>query len=221
MVNIKEFSGKSIDEAIKEACEYFDVPREKLEIEIISDAKTGIFGLVGSKKATIQVKLLEDANELRKILASVVEHLTMPIVGPVRLDIDIDANRARVTINSDGDSGALIGRDGQTLVAIQYLANRILSKRWPEPVKVQIDAGDYRERQEDLLRQHALELASRAKAAGRPQSTKPLSSYHRRIVHLALQEAQAIHTRSKGDGPRTRGLILPRRERQPAQQALD
>lgn len=221
MGNSKEFSGKSIDEAIQEACEYYDLPREKLEIEILSDAKAGIFGLVGSKKASIQVKLIEDPSELRKILVNIVERLAAPIVGPVRMEIEIESDRARVTIQTDCDPGLLIGRDGQTLAAIQYLANRILNKRWPQPIRVQVDAGDYREQQEDLLRQHALELANRAKSVGRPQSTKPLSSYHRRIIHLALQEDQAINTRSKGDGPLKRVLILPKRERQQPQRSSE
>ena len=57
MSESKEFLGKTLDAAIAEACSYYDVPREKLEIEIIEDAKTGIFGIVGARKAKIRARL--------------------------------------------------------------------------------------------------------------------------------------------------------------------
>ena len=209
-----EFESRSIDEAIEEACKHFDVPREKLEIEILSDAKAGIFGL-GAQKASIRVKLREDTFELRKLIASIIERLTAPIVGPLKFDMDAETDRVKIALRPDGDPEVLIGRDGQTLSSIQYLTNRILAKRWTgAPVRVQIDVGDYREQQDDSLRQLAFSLAERVKSSGKPQSTKPLSSYHRRVVHLALQEDGAILTRSKGDGPLKRVLILPKRERQ-------
>ena len=52
----KEFQGRSLDEAIAAACAYFDLPREKLEIDILGDAKAGIFGLVGTRKASIMAR---------------------------------------------------------------------------------------------------------------------------------------------------------------------
>ena len=57
MNDAKEFLGKTLDAAIAEACAYYDVPREKLEIDIIEDAKTGIFGIVGARKAKIHARL--------------------------------------------------------------------------------------------------------------------------------------------------------------------
>ncbi|MBI9087557.1 MAG: RNA-binding protein, partial [Desulfobacterales bacterium] len=53
-------------------------------------------------------------------------------------------------------------------------------------------------------------LAEKADSMGRTQSTKPLSSYHRRVVHLALQDNETVFTRSKGDGPMKRVLIVPK-----------
>jgi spoIIIJ-associated protein len=89
----------------------------------------------------------------------------------------------------------------------------MVSKKLQTSVRVQIDTGDYRERQDEKLRQLAWHLADKAMHTGRVQSTKPLSSYHRRVVHMALQEDKHVNTRSKGDGPMKRVLILPRRSR--------
>ena len=57
MSESKEFLGKTLDAAIADACAYYDVPREKLEIDIIEDAKSGIFGIVGARKAKIRARL--------------------------------------------------------------------------------------------------------------------------------------------------------------------
>jgi len=85
-------------------------------------------------------------------------------------------------------------------------------------VRVQLNTGEYREKQDDSLRRMALYLADKARNLGRPQSTKPLSSYHRRVIHLALQADETIQTRSKGEGPLKRVIIVPRKPKaQPAQ----
>jgi len=127
------------------------------------------------------------------------------------MEIEGTASRVNVCIQDEEHSGLLIGREGQTLAALQYLANRIMARRWESPVRVQINTGEYREKQDDSLRKMALYLADKARNLGRPQSTKPLSSYHRRVIHLTLQEDDTIQTRSKGDGPMKRVIIVPRR----------
>lgn len=213
MEEFKEFQGKSLDLAIENACDHFGVGREKLEIELIQDAKGGIFGLMGKRPAIVRARRLDDTVELRALVTEVVETLIFAIVGEVPITISCEPDRVVATVDAGDDSGLLIGRDGQTLSSVQYIANRIVARRWEEPVKIQLDAGDYRQRQDEHLRSLALDLADKAKRMGRPQSTKPLSSYHRRVVHLELQDDPAIQTRSKGDGPFKRVLILPKRDR--------
>ena len=119
-------------------------------------------------------------------------------------------DRVRVFIDDEENSGLIIGREGQTLSSLQYLVNRLVSRKMQASVRIQVDTGDYRERQDDKLRQVAGHLAEKADNLGRTQSTKPLSSYHRRVVHLALQENELVFTRSKGDGPMKRVLIVPK-----------
>jgi spoIIIJ-associated protein len=214
MSEFKEFEGKTIDDAINLACATLGAEREKLEIDIIQDSKGGIFGLVGAKKAIIQAKLRDSNAELRQLVTSVVEKLVKPIVDTPEIEIEIeDKERVKVTILGEENSGLLIGREGQTLASIQYLVNRIMAKKVSDPLRIQIDTGDYRERQDDNLRQLALHLADKASSLGRAQSTKPLSSYHRRVVHMTLQDNEAVSTKSKGEGPLKRVLILPKRTR--------
>lgn len=354
----KTYSGKSVDEAMEEACRSLGAPREKLEVEILSGGSSGIFGLVGKKKAQVRARLREEVNllsdmggkgerrdnerrdngdrrdggrrdnqrqaeaqrgegqakaapksepkpapkaapapveekpapvqsaapaapvaptapaaraetpptpapqaapavsdiagddepfeddfddardqgegdsgrsgreprrsapaaepqpltpELSAIVREAMEHMLDGILGQrPEFEISGHSERVSVLIFDEENSGLLIGREGQTLAAIQYIVNRIVIRRHGSPVKVQINTGEYRERQDDNLRKMAIFLADKAKTLGRPQSTKPLSSYHRRVVHLALQEDEGISTRSKGEGPLKRVLILPR-----------
>ncbi len=154
-----------------------------------------------------------DNKELEALIREAVGILIAPIVGEQELEVIQTKDRIKVVIGGEESAGLLIGREGQTINALQYLVGRIVAKKWEEPVKIQLDAGQYRERQDDKLRQMALYLADKARTLGRPQSTKPLSSYHRRVVHLALQSDPTVSTRSKGEGPLKRVLIMPRRER--------
>jgi spoIIIJ-associated protein len=150
--------------------------------------------------------------ELLAQVREVMARLLTPILEQEpAMEIEGTASRVNVLIMDEEHSGLLIGREGQTLAALQYLANRIVARMAPAPVRVQINTGEYREKQDDSLRKMALYLADKAKNLGRPQSTKPLSSYHRRVIHLALQADETIQTRSKGEGPMKRVIIVPRR----------
>lgn len=154
-----------------------------------------------------------DQDRLRELACDCVSRLIRPILSqPAEApEVDIVDGRVRVAVDCGEDSGLLIGREGQTLAALQYLASRIVSRGMDAAVRVQLDAGRYRQRQEEKLRDMALALAAKVRQTGRSYSTRPLSSYHRRIIHLCLQEMDDILTRSTGDGPLKRVVILRRR----------
>ena len=362
MSESKEFLGKTLDAAIAEACAYYDVPREKLEIDIIEDAKTGIFGIVGARKAKIRARLaklpdfmqnplqqekperqegrrrgrgerrrekaenaeavkeenrerrenvrekrqedekehkapaeeervlpairtagvpalaptveppageipayeetqdesdapLEEAPRSRRSRQSrasrkesapkneeadalestlpriplaeldqarltgttknIISHLVAPILDVeaenVDLSLEIGEDRVQVSVKSE-DTGLLIGRDGQNLAAVQYLASRMITRAMGSQVRLQVDAGDYHVRQDSRLQELALSLAEKVKATGKVQTTRPLSAYQRRVIHLALQDDPDVQTRSSGDGPLKHVVILRRKD---------
>ena len=153
-----------------------------------------------------------DQAALMSCVREITETLLKPIVGDSPLEITIEEDRVKIFIDDEENSGLIIGREGQTLSALQYLINRLVSRRMETSIRIQVDTGDYRERQDEKLRQIAQHLADKANEQNRTQSTKPLSSYHRRVVHLALQDHETVFTRSKGDGPLKRVLIVPKRK---------
>ena len=136
------------------------------------------------------------------------------MVAAICSDADISVNvgegRISASIDCGEASGLLIGREGQTLSALQYMVSRIISRQMEAAVHVHLDTGDYKERQDRKLKEISLRLAQRARETGRTQYTRPLSSYHRRIVHMVLQTEQGIETRSKGEGSMKRVYIFTR-----------
>ncbi len=151
--------------------------------------------------------------QLEEAVRGVVSGLVRPIVGDVPVKVEIGNGRVNVALDCGDASGLLVGRDGQTLAAVQYLASRMTAKLLGGGFRLLIDAGNYRERQEDKLREIAHELAERACKTGRSQSTRPLSAYQRRIIHLSLESHQGVITSSKGDGLQRRVVVQPRRLR--------
>lgn len=263
MDNYIEFSGKNVDEAISSACKYFHINRDQLEVEIVSGGSSGIFGLVGVKKATIKAKRrtrekeeeqeadpppvsqqeepappgddepeehsraepifeddpegdIEDQESVTlepppaQFLQELIQRLTTPLAPEAEIKIREDTQPITIIVQDGNNFGILLGRDGQTLSALQYIANRIIAKKYPGTARIQLDTENFLEKQTEKLEKNAHQLAQRAIKAGKTMSTRPLSSYHRRIVHLALQGENKIRTKSKGDGPMKRVLIMPK-----------
>lgn len=210
MNDAKEFLNKSVDDAIADACAFFSCSRDELEISILEGGSSGIFGLVGAKKARIKAQPRVRLADLEDMVRNVAERLCSSIVRSPRFTIEHQSDLIKVTIASDDDDEQIIGREGQILSALEYILSRIIARRWPGAVRIMLDAGNFREKQDEELRTLALKLADKVVSSGQGESTRPLPSYQRRLVHLALQNVAGIQTRSKGDGPLKRVLIVPR-----------
>ncbi|HMK66881.1 MAG TPA: RNA-binding cell elongation regulator Jag/EloR [Thermodesulfobacteriota bacterium] len=212
-----EIEGKSIEEAIQAACQQLNVPKEKLDIQIINSGSTGIFGIVGSKKAKIRATLIEEAPEkfsqtesdtlipssTTDFLAEA-KMLTQEILGLMGLEFILSAVKERDTIyiqiEGDEASSVLIGRSGQTLDAVQYLLTRILNRKGLGRTKIILDCGDYRSRRKNYLETLALKMAEKAKKTGKPAIINPLNAHDRRIIHLVLEKEKSLKAISRGEG---------------------
>lgn len=159
-----------------------------------------------------RVNLLElDQEKLTGVVKEAITHLITPIVGELGgLDIKVEENRVLVKVESE-DSGLLIGREGQHLAAIQYLLARIITTKMQVQVRIQLDTGDYHQRQDERMQSLAFMLADRLRKTGRSQSTRPMSAYQRRVIHLALQDEPDVQTRSVGEGVLKRVIIMKKR----------
>jgi spoIIIJ-associated protein len=289
-----ETEGTSIDDAIERALQRLGVSRDKVDIEIISNATRGLFGFGGRRakvRATLRRPLalggeaasarpapttsvtprtpappapasapppasaparttaapaqqsaaprprrpptpprrnpaprpahsprptpaaLDGASidRARGVLTEIVRLMGSP--GGVEIAQDDDG--VRLVISGD-PSGALIGRRGQTLDALEYVINRVMAHE-DEPIsRLVVDLEDYRLRRRQALEALAQRVAERARRRGKPVSLNPMSPRDRRVVHLALQGDPTLTTRSAGTGFYRKVVIVPatRRPRQ-------
>src|SRR5438093_1048257 len=105
------------------------------------------------------------------------------------------------------DLGALIGRGGENLVALQQITSAITSRRVGRTVHVPLDIEGYRRRREEQLREIARRVAARVRTSGQAVTLEPMLAYERRIVHLAVQDTPGVKTESVGVDPNRRVVI--------------
>jgi spoIIIJ-associated protein len=119
------------------------------------------------------------------------------------------------------ESRRLIGRDGETLDAIQFLLNRLLQAKDKDAEKVIVDCEHYRSMREDRIVQRVRELADRVRITGRSLQLEPMNSYERRLVHNAFKDDPGVATWSPSDSARIKQITLVKRQpkKEPAQKA--
>jgi spoIIIJ-associated protein len=207
-MELLEFEGKTTEDAIESACAHFQVPAEELEIEIVSVGSPGIFGL-GGKKARIRAALVQELEEdllprAREILEQVLEKMQEPATVSATQEED----RICLLIATD-DAGLLIGKQGQTLDALQYLVTKMLAKQTRKKVRIAIDVEAYRARHNEALTLLARKYGEKVKRSGKSVSLNPMNPYDRRIVHMALQGDKDLKTLSRGEGLYKKVIISP------------
>ncbi len=125
----------------------------------------------------------------------------------VKVTSEIDEEGA-LAINMEGsDMGILIGKRGQTLDSLQYLANRVANKAQDGYVRVKLDTEDYRRRRKETLENLARNMASKVKRTRRKVELEPMNPYERRIIHSELQSDPSVTTHSEGEEPYRRVVI--------------
>jgi spoIIIJ-associated protein len=306
-MKVLEIEGKTIDEAIDKACREFDVPREKLNIEILSEGSSGFFGLVGTKKAKIKASLLSldmsfelpkekkgrapeataapkpqeprehkeqreqnpprdnrapreqrdhrppreqrdsrpprehrEPREARpprehreaqtpreprpepvasspEALAAAKETL-LAILALMKIEaqVTVEDTPEAISLTLQGaDEGLLIGKRGQTLDALQYVVNKILSKQGRENKQVIVDTEDYRKKREEALVSLAEKVSQKVRKTRKPVTLGNMTARERRIIHLTLQSDDSVVTMSRGEGHNRKIIVRPGRRSGP------
>lgn len=215
-MEFQEFEGKSTEEAIEIACAHFQVPAEKLEIEIVSLGSPGLFG-IGSRKARIRAALRGEEGEIEKSVVALAQEILQEFLEkmqePGRVAAEQVEDRIVLRVETE-DAGHLIGKQGQTLDALQYLVTKILAKKTRQKVRVTLDVEAYRARHNDALTQMALKYGEKVKKSGKSIALSPMNPYDRRIIHLALQGDKELKTMSRGEGLYKKVVISPAKKRE-------
>jgi spoIIIJ-associated protein len=155
---------------------------------------------------------MSDETDLELEPAEALEELLEEIVEDLQLDAEVEVleRDGVLTGRLDGDNvGLFIGRHGQTIDAVQHLAQRIVFPEGPSSVRVVIDANGYRERRAEALRADADDAADEAVSSGQPVDLDPLPPSERRIVHEYLRDRKDVETHSEGDEPGRYLVVSP------------
>jgi spoIIIJ-associated protein len=147
---------------------------------------------------------LDPADELLDLLETLVEAM--------ELDAEIVVAEAEGCLRGTlegSDLGRFIGRHGQTIEAVQHLAQRMVLRRGAGGPRVIVDAAGYRERREVALRGQAETAAAQAEQGGGAVKMEPMSAAERRFVHEFLRERGGVQTYSEGDEPERRLVVTP------------
>jgi spoIIIJ-associated protein len=212
-----EATGETVGEAKWQALRELErvapgLDKSAVRFEVVSEGERGLLG-VGYAPARVVASVAADAVSLptavaagdESPLAADLRDLLTRIVVALRVDCQIDViedDEAVTGTLSGDDLGLLIGRHGQTIDAIQYLANAAAYRAYGDGRKdVVVDAAGYRERRRGTLEALAVRSAQRAISTGEVVELEPMSSIERRIVHLRLQDEPGVSTRSEGDEP--------------------
>lgn len=135
-------------------------------------------------------------------------------VEPYYVDAADDNEIGPLVLQISGrDLGALIGRRGDTLAALQYITRLIVSRDIQRRANLVVDVERYKSRRERRLRSLALRMAKQATQRGRTVTLEPMAAYERRIIHLTLRDRTDVYTQSVGEGDNRKVTIVPVRDR--------
>lgn len=161
---------------------------------------------------------VKEKQELAKVeeqTIKAVEEFVQDTLKAMNMEVEIvssiDEDGALCVDMKGEHMGILIGKRGQTLDALQYLANRVANKHQDGYVRVKLDTENYRARREETLRHLAKNIAFKVKRTRRAVSLEPMNPYERRIIHAALQSDPHVTTHSEGEEPYRKVVVTLKR----------
>ena len=200
----REFSAKTLEDAITDAKITLEATTENLEYEVIDKGSNGFLG-IGSRPARIRARKLLNAREkAEEFLNKVFDAMQISV------SVNIVENTDEKTMNIDlsgEDMGVMIGKRGQTLDSLQYLVSLVVNKDGDEYVRVKVDTENYRQRRKDTLENLAKNISFKVKRTGKTVTLEPMNPYERRVIHSALQNDKFVETHSEGEEPFRRVVV--------------
>ena len=202
-------TGKTVEDARKKAAAQLGVAEEEMIVTVLEEGKKGFLG-IGASDAKISVSYSEDGEDtaldfIRKLIDDMaLEGLTVA---------KKEGSNGDVLITVDGDNaGVLIGHHGETLEAMQYLANLAANKKVAgekrEYVRVTVDVEGYRAKREASLRALARRMSAKVIKNKKSVMLEPMNPYERRIVHSEVQGIAGVSTNSIGSENNRRVVIF-------------
>ena len=222
MIKSLEKTGRTEEEAIAAALQELGLERDDVSVTVIERAKSGFLG-IGAAPAVVRVEYeapdepeAEAEPEAKTEIAADDEYAPIRVFlsgllerMDVKADIEISPRDDKgVVVNLSGPSmGAVIGRRGETLDAIQHLTNYVVNRGNDKHMHISVDAESYRAKREESLVRLAEKMAAKVIKYKRSMALEPMNSYERHIIHAALQNYEGVTTSSTGTEPNRRVVV--------------
>ena len=190
----------SVEEAQKAAAGKWGLDPADIAVKVIEEEKS-FFGLLG-RKLRVEARPAAPLALLRgKIFAErLLELMDLNIVPEI-------VNDSRINLTGQ-DAGIIIGKYGETLKSMEFLLN-LMARDADEGERIFLDSDGYRERRELSLQRLALAAARKSVKRGKPTYLEPMTSWERRIIHMALKDDEHVETRSVGETPSRKVVVWP------------
>ena len=204
MTKTIEVSGRTEEEAIAAGLEQLGKTRDEVSVEVMERSKKGVLG-IGRTDAVVRLSY-----EVSDTQRDRVERYLRGLLDCMGIEADIEITEREgggLVANLSGSAmGAVIGRRGETLDAIQHLVNYSVN-RGSEKMHISVDAENYRSKREESLVRLAEKMAAKAVKYKRSMALEPMNSYERHVIHTALQNYEGVSTASTGVEPNRRVVV--------------
>lgn len=219
-------TGKSVEEATEKGLASLQKTAAECTITVMEEAKKGLFGLFkGEAKVKIVVNAVAGSQTVETSKAPVaakqdnkqakldaaVSYLQSILAGMNidQVEIEVKQKEEGAVLVLKGEKlGILIGRHGETLDALQYLTSLVCNRVEGNYYRITLDCGDYREKREEALKELAVKISAKVKRTGRSQMLEPMNPYERRIIHAEVSDIEGVVSKSKGEEPNRRIIII-------------
>ena len=219
-MNYKEFTGKTVEEAVELGLKELGLTAEQADIRVLEEGKKKLFGSV---KARVEIAAKEEVSVEEKCEvvdacpanATDGERTVVFLEGLFKLlnitactELVTEGEKVEINVTA-ANTTAIIGKHGAMLDAIQTLAGAVANTGRDDYKRVVVDCENYRENREATLNKLSENLAQKAIRLGKKIKLEPMNPYERRIMHAALSEREGVSTQSEGKEPNRYIVIIP------------
>ncbi len=211
-MKVIEVEGRTVDDATKKAIAELGITdSSKINIEVIDEGKSGIFGFGVSRPAKIRLFYNLDTKDIADAIRDVIENVFKRMEIDCRIaDLKESELKVYIELESKNSSGLVIGRKGKTLEALQFMVNLIVNHKTGSDKKIILDIESYRAKRERALRKMSKDIAFKVIKSGKPWTLEPMNPFERRLIHLTLQNDTRVTTKSEGQGIYRKVTIMPK-----------
>jgi len=205
------FTAKTIEEAKAMAAQQFGTDESKITFTVVEEPKKSLFGKLKGDAKVEAVYELSKAETAADYIKTILKNMG------IESSVQITENEDGAVIDILGDTtGAVIGRRGETLDAIQYLASMAANRGDKEYLRITVDCCGYREKRKAILEELAVKISKTVIRTGRTSALEPMNPYERRIIHSTVANIEGVVSKSVGEEPFRKVIIsstAPRKDR--------